>query len=83
VFKLAPLASYGYAFLKTNDLTKRFHHWHEIYGGFKIEVGAKWKGIIAMSGGWLMEHYFNAYLNRQSFIHTIGFNGSVSLVYCW
>jgi hypothetical protein len=82
-FKLAPAASYGYARLKTNSLVKSFHQWHEIYGGFNVEVGMKWKGGIAISGGWLMEQYFNAYLNRQSFVHTVGFNGEVSLVFCW
>ena len=81
--KLAPLASCGYALLKTNLQTNRLHQWYEIYGGFKMEVGKKWKGIIVVSGGWLMEQYFNAYLNRQSFAHTLGFNGSVALVFCW
>lgn len=83
LFKLAPLASYGYALLKTNYLNNRFHYWHEIYGGFNIEVGSKWKGIITFSGGWLMEQYFNSYVNSTSFTHTLGFNGSASLVFCW
>ena len=82
-FNFAPIASYGYACLNTNLQSKGFHQWHEIYGGFNLGVGTKWKGGITFSGGWLMEQYFNAYLNRQALIHTLGFNGSVSLVFCW
>jgi hypothetical protein len=82
-YQIAPLLSYGYALLKTNQSAKRHHQWHEIYGGLTVEVGNRWKGIVTLSGGWLMEQYFNAFLNRQSLAQTLGFNGTVSLVYCW
>lgn len=82
-FCLGPQLSYAYSLLKVNKNTTHVHHWNEVYAGLRLEVGARFKFISVVSGGWMNERYFNQIEQRYAGVNSLGYNVKLGLCYAW
>lgn len=80
---VGPTAHYAYSILKVNKASEHFHHWNELMGGIRLELGSKLKYIFQTEYGWIAETYFNQISQKNNTVHSHGYVISMGLGYAW
>lgn len=80
-FSVGPAISYSYSILKVNLQSAHFHQWNEVYAGYKLSYGQKFKVTNMAVVGLMNERYFNQLTERTDGVNSIGFYFNLGLTY--
>jgi len=80
-FTVGPALSYSYSVLKINLLSDHFHQWNELYAGYKLSYGQKFKMTNMLLVGLMNERYFNQLSQTRDGVNSFGFYFNLGLSY--
>jgi hypothetical protein len=82
-FRFGPAVSYSYSMLQVNKSAGSWHKWNEIYGGYTLSVGDKWRFSHSLMAGWMNERYRSQISQKMYGTNTLGFYLKFGLEYAW
>ena len=80
-FNFYILGNYAFSLCEINQISDSFHYWNEIYGGFGIEFGNRFRPFLNTSTGLIQEFFHSNFDNKILRFNTLGFQGTIGLKY--
>ncbi|MFT5777821.1 MAG: hypothetical protein ACI837_000769 [Crocinitomicaceae bacterium] len=81
--KLGPSIGYAYSYLQLNKSTHSYHHWHEVFCGYSLEIGKNWRFTHRGMMTGMSERFKSQVTNKSEAFRNFGFYAKVGIKYCW
>lgn len=82
-FSFGPSFSYSFSFLKVNLQSDHFHKWNELYAGYKLTYGRKFKFTQMIACGLMNERFFNQLTLETDGVMSFGFYINLGISYAF